>query len=72
MNGDRNMKETDLRFHTENINGYERFILEKKEDIRRIELQVGDHHDAREDSRDAELEDILGRDVGGSSFSDTE
>ena len=72
MNGDRNMKETDLRFHIENITGYERFILEKKEDIRRIELQVGDHYDAREDSRDAELEDILGRDVGGSSFSDIE
>ena len=66
------MKETNLWFHTENINGYERFIQERKEDIKRIELQVGDHHDVREDSRDAELEDILGRDVGCSSFSDTE
>ena len=72
MNGDRNMKETELRFHTENINGYERFNHEKKADIRRIELQVGDHHDAQEDSRGAELEDILGRDVGSSSISDTE
>ncbi|KAG0596273.1 hypothetical protein M758_UG239200 [Ceratodon purpureus] len=63
MDGDRNMKETELRFHQEGIQGYIHFILERRDSIRRINVIH-----ATEDN----LEATLGTDVGCDSSSDEE
>lgn len=61
MDGDRNMKETELRFHQEGIQGYIKFILERRDSIRRINVI----HDIEDDE-----EPTLGIDVGSDSSSE--
>jgi hypothetical protein len=65
MDGDRNMKETELRFHQEAIRGYTKFILERRDSIRRINVIHEVEHIG-----EPTLHDVLGTDVGSGSSSE--
>jgi len=58
IDGDRNMKETELRFHVEGIKGYKTFIFEKRDSIRRFNVI----HDS-----EPTVNDVLGTDLGSES-----
>jgi len=57
MDGDRNMKESDMRLHKKEIKGLKKFILESRHLLQKIEIVVAEDGDPIQEVLGEDLED---------------